>query len=238
MPLRLSLLLSVGRRFCPRNRATAPGASCPVVSALLNRLGAGLQVDPDVVARVLRASGTPALFELGNEVYDPRQGPQPGGYATAGDYLRSVSAVQQAIRNQGGKAGIVLSPYPFFYYPGAPGWGPRYKQWNEEIAQSCPTEGSCPFDAVVVHNYRLELALIKTFAPGAWMEMLLTLPEASLLNADASLERFPPEVKLWLTEVNGMFAGTVSLTLQIHSRCSFALPALLEALWSGPAPGR
>jgi len=148
------------------------------------------------------------LFELGNEVYDPRQGPQPGGYSSADDYLHDVKPVVEAIHAARGRAGIVLATSPFFYAPDAPGWGPRYAAWNRDIVSKCSQDG-CPFDAIVVHNYRLELSVLQQYRPDEWMQVLLALPEACMRNADRSMLGLPTDVKLWLTENNGMFAGMV-----------------------------
>ena len=109
--------------------------------------------DPSVPATVVATLGPQraSRFEIGNEVYDPRQGPPPNGYATAQDYLSQTSALVKAVRGQGGaRAGVTVAPCPIFYPEGSACWGGvdgRYHQWHRNISAACDGD-SCPFDAV------------------------------------------------------------------------------------------
>jgi hypothetical protein len=62
-------------------------------------------------------------FEIGNEVYDPRQGPRPNGYLTAQDYLKDTAGLVDAVHEVGANAGVTVGPCPFFYPEGSPCWG-------------------------------------------------------------------------------------------------------------------
>ena len=141
-----------------------------------------------VAARLPGGSLDGRRVELGNEVYDPRQGPPPSGYRTAQEYLASVAALAAAVRKSGGRAGVVVGPCPFFYGDDrAACWGGpagRYHQWQHNLSQayldgchaatrshgaghshgvtsaSAHAPSGCPFDAVVAHNYATDLAAI------------------------------------------------------------------------------
>ena len=108
--------------------------------------------DPSVPATVVATLGPQraSRFEIGNEVYDPRQGPPPNGYATAQDYLSQTSALVKAVRAAGARAGVTVAPCPIFYPEGSACWGGvdgRYHQWHRNISAACDGD-SCPFDAV------------------------------------------------------------------------------------------
>eukprot|EP01050_Picozoa_sp_SAG11_P029661 SAG11_NODE_8442_length_1015_cov_1.399563_1_plen_121_part_00 len=47
-------------------------------------------------------------FEIGNEVYDPAQGPQPGGYLTAQQYLADTAGLVKAVHDVGATAGVTV----------------------------------------------------------------------------------------------------------------------------------
>lgn len=159
------------------------------------------------VHRLVKASAAAAQanvrMELGNEVYDPRQGPQPGGFDDAHTYLEVAAPAMRAARGAGAhvRTAAAIAPCPFYGCD----WGPRYSAWNANISGAC-AGGRCPFDAVVAHNYIATLQFVESYDTDiARLAALLMLPEVSLLHADESLRRgFPPGVRLWMTEYNLM----------------------------------
>jgi hypothetical protein len=182
---------------------------------------------PALVARQLSPYRAPSSlrFEIGNEVYDPRQGPKPGGFLQAQDYLAATAETIAAVHKSGARAGVTLAPCPFFYFGGVNsscwgGPGGRYHHWNQNISNSCRSSQTahtahtaqgamtgCNFDAVIVHNYVSGVAVLRPFPPAHFLSVFLTLPQATMKNAVDSLRRdFPPGVTLWLTEYNTMYA--------------------------------
>lgn len=185
--------------------------------------------DPSIPALVAaqlpvdRVRGT--RFELGNEVYDPRQGPPPNGYATAQQYLAAVAPVAAAVRAVGGVPGVVVGPCPLFYGgDDAPCWGGadgRYHQWQRNVSAlyraGCASAGGCPFDAVIAHNYVADLGTIALFTlapatptapatPGGLLSAFLAMPEVTTAIGAATVRRDFPGCKLWISEFNVMYA--------------------------------
>ena len=167
--------------------------------------------DPSVPARVIRQLGglvRAPRFEIGNEVYDPRQGPQPGGYATAQEYLADTHELVEAVRDVGASAGVSIGPCPFLYPEGSDCWGGaagRYHQWHRNLSSACQqtSGGACPFDAVVVHNYVVKAAVLAPYTPAEHLSVFLAVPQVTVDHGAASMARdFADEVKLWITEFN------------------------------------
>eukprot|EP00937_MAST-01D_sp_MAST-1D-sp2_P003561 g3561.t1 len=164
---------------------------------------------PGLVASKLPAERVAgARFELGNEQYDPRQGPQPGGWRDAAQYLAAVEPVAAAVRAVGGIAGVPVAPCPFFYPDDrAACWGGpdgRYHQWQRNFSTAYANDR--PFDAVVAHNYVLDLGTLAKFAPEDFMSVFLAVPAATMANGAASMRRYFPDATLWVSEYNAMYA--------------------------------
>eukprot|EP01045_Picozoa_sp_COSAG04_P028917 COSAG04_NODE_4618_length_1987_cov_1.317267_1_plen_431_part_00 len=167
----------------------------------------------ELAAAAAARTNIPLLVEVGNEVFDAWQGPQPGGFASAVDFLAVAGPIMRAVRAAGGRVGLPLAPCPFWFPPGSAlasecfGGDPRYREWNGNVSRACGRDGGCPYDAVVVHNYYAQLATFRKYATdGARTVALLALPEATMRNADAQLAAaFPASVALWMTEYNVFF---------------------------------
>lgn len=173
--------------------------------------------DPSIPALVVKEIGLEraSRFEIGNEVYDPTQGPQPGGYSTAQEYLADTAALVKAVRDVGATAGVNVGPCPFFYPEGSPCWGGpdgRYHQWNRNISNACQATsgGACPFDAVIAHNYVTDVTVIQPYAKqgeDVMLSVFLTVPQVTIDFGAATMERdFADGIRLWITEYNTMFA--------------------------------
>ncbi len=170
-----------------------------------------LSVPTAVVSKL--GPGRATRFEIGNEVYDPRQGPPPNGYATAQDYLADTRALVAAVRAAGARAGVTLGPCPFFYAgdsASSPCWGGpggRYHRWQQNVTAACGGVGGCPFDAVVVHNYVTGVSALAGFAASELLSAFLAIPGATVANGAHTLAaEFPPGMKLWMSEYNTMYA--------------------------------
>jgi hypothetical protein len=171
--------------------------------------------DPSIPALVVSKLGLEraSRFECGNEVYDPRQGPQPGGYATAQDYLADTKELIGAVRSVGGRAGVTIGPCPFFYPVGSNCWGGengRYHQWHRNLSSACQgsSGGACPFDAIIAHNYVTDVKLIAAFAPPQMLSVFLAVPQVTMDFGAASMKRdFADGLRLWVSEFNTMFAS-------------------------------
>jgi hypothetical protein len=166
--------------------------------------------DPAIPDRIITALGVERAgwWEIGNEVYDPRQGPPPTGFTTAQEYLETTSAVVTAIQKRGARAAVAISPCPFFYPANSSCWGGldgRYHQWNKNVSLACHG-GSCPFDAVVAHNYITDVSTFRPFASTDWLSVLLAIPEATAINAAVNAPLLYPGAAVWITEFNVMFA--------------------------------
>lgn len=141
-------------------------------------------------------------WEVGNEVYDPRQGPLPSGYTTAQDYLKATQEVVTTIqRLSSDDQSMPILLRPEFKLVGANG---RYHMWNRNISHAC-TNGLCPFDAVIAHNYIADASICRLFSPQQF-SVLMTLPEATAINAATNAARMYPGAKVWVTDYNVMFA--------------------------------
>eukprot|EP00039_Didymoeca_costata_P033086 m.40651 g.40651 ORF g.40651 m.40651 type:complete len:560 (+) comp9691_c0_seq1:267-1946(+) len=174
--------------------------------------------DISVPSMVVQALGLKraSRFEVGNEVYDPRQGPPLKGFATVAEYYQLTKPVFQAIRNAGAKSAVPLSPCPLFYPANSSCWGGingRYHQWNHNVSLLCSISSedkavSCPFDALVGHNY---VADVKSFAPypneSHWLPLFLTMPFLSISNSVNNIQRIYPDgnVKMWMSEYNAFY---------------------------------
>lgn len=153
-------------------------------------------------------------WEIGNEVYDPRAGPPPTGYLTAQDYLADTADLLKAVHAVGANAGVPVAPCPFFYPDGSPCWGGvtgRYHKWNRNISDAChATSGegrACPFEAVIAHNYAVDVNALKPYAPDQMMSVYLTIPQVTTDYGAATMARdFPGGTKLWLSEFNAFYA--------------------------------
>ena len=173
---------------------------------------AGGGVDTTVPAKVVAALGTERAtrFEIGNEVYDPRQGPPPNGYSTAQDYLRDTAGLVAAVRNVGGRAGVVVGPCPMFWTVEGKCWGypnGRYHQWAKNISSACNAT-ACPFDAIIAHNYVVDVSIISEYRSSAenMLSVFLAVPQVTMDNAAAAMQRdYPPNIKLWVTEYNTFY---------------------------------
>lgn len=147
--------------------------------------------------------------------YDPRQGPQPNGYLTAQDYLADTKDLIAAVRGVGAKAGVVVAPCPFFYPEGSPCWGGvdgRYHQWQRNISAACQgstaaqSSKDCPFDAVIAHNYVVDVSVIKPFEQEEFLGVYLSVPQVTTDYGAATMAReFGDGVSLWITEFNVMY---------------------------------
>ena len=171
--------------------------------------------DPTIPALVVSKLGLAraSRFEIGNEVYDPRQGPPPNGYATAQDYLADTKALISAVRAVGGRAGVTIGPCPFFYPAGSNCWGGengRYHQWHRNLSTACQgsSGGACPFDAIIAHNYVTDVNLLHQFTPPQYLSVFLVVPQVTMDFGAASMQRdFADGLRLWVTEFNTMFAS-------------------------------
>eukprot|EP01043_Picozoa_sp_COSAG02_P057252 COSAG02_NODE_6917_length_3288_cov_87.007972_2_plen_764_part_01 len=152
-------------------------------------------------------------FEIGNEVYDPRQGPRPNGYKTAQDYLSDAAGLIDAVHNVGANAGVTVGPCPFFYPEGSPCWGGpsgRYHKWNQNISDACQATsgGACPFEAVVAHNYVTDVSVLKDYPPEEMLSVYLAVPQVTIDAGAATMARdFADGIRLWITEFNTMYAS-------------------------------
>lgn len=152
-------------------------------------------------------------FEIGNEVYDPRQGPPPNGYTTAQHYLADTEALIEQVRAVGATAGVTIGPCPFFYPNGSDCWGGengRYHQWHRNLSKACrrTSDGGCPFDALIAHNYVTTVELIGAFQPKQMLSVFLAVPQVTMDFGAASMRRdFGEGIRLWVTEFNTMYAG-------------------------------
>lgn len=137
----------------------------------------------DVPGRIVQqlGHGRASKFEIGNEVYDPAEGPRDGGYKTAQDYLEDTRELIKAVRAAGGKAGVTVAPCPFFFATpdngmpkGSECWGGpngRYHQWQRNLSAACTSApgGACPFDAVIAHAYQISIMSFAAYKPNEYL---------------------------------------------------------------------
>lgn len=172
---------------------------------------------PQLVAERLDRPGG-LRFEIGNEVYDPRQGPPCAngtigcGFATAQDYMAATSELIRAAHAlPGGRVGVTAAPCPFFYPEGSACWGGvegRYHKWNANLSKLCSeaADGESRCDAVVAHDYPQPFSLA-AIADEHLLSAYLAIPGVTIDFGVASLRReYPAGTKLWVTEFNTMYA--------------------------------
>jgi hypothetical protein len=180
----------------------------------------GTAADVGVPALIAQRLGQPGngsglLFEIGNEVYDPRQGPPPSGFSTADEYLDATSGLVRAVHAlPGARVGFTAGPCPFFYPEGSDCWGGvhgRYHQWNANLSRACTkraADAGLRCDAVVVHDYVTEPKLLSPLDDAHLLSAFLMVPQVSIDNGVATLDRsYPPGTRIWLSEYNTMYAS-------------------------------
>ena len=197
--------------------------------------GADPAVPSLIAARIGGARAARLKLEIGNEVYNPRQGPQPGGFATAQDYLSATAALREAAHAvPGARVGVCASPCPLFFPEGSACWGGsegRYHKWNANLSRGCREDsgGARRCDAVVGHNYIFPHDTLAPLADGQLLGGYLAAPQVTMDFGVASLARdYPAGTKLWISEYNTQYADAwngradAPSTACPHCRLAFA----------------
>ena len=162
--------------------------------------------------RMARAAGVTLRVEIGNESYDPAQGPKPGGFRDGAEFVEKTRKYVTALKEAGATVAVPVCPCPFFF--NKPCWGgggesyAKWAHWNGNISAAA-ADGSYPIDGLVAHNYPVDLL---SFQQGNWKgdsefsEAYLSMPEATMMNADAQLETYPDGLTVWISEYNVQYA--------------------------------
>ena len=161
--------------------------------------------------RMAQADDITLRVEIGNESYDPNQGPKPGGFHNGAEFVEKTRKYVHALKEVGASVAVPVCPCPFFF--NKPCWGggesyAKWAHWNGNISAAA-ADGSYPIDGLVAHNYPVDLLSMQQ---GNWKgasemsEAYLSMPEATMLNADAQLGTFPAGLTVWISEYNVQYS--------------------------------
>jgi hypothetical protein len=203
---------------------------------------------PALVAKRLGqpGSGRGLRFEMGSEEYGAAKGfPQPGGFFGSPDYISAVTDLIAAVHKlPGARVGVGVHPCPFVYPAGTMGGHGsgkcydnhtnaigRFHEWNANLSRICTersAQGAGRCDAVIVHIYKCNPAMLSLMGDDQLLTTFLAVPEVMVDNAVASLRRdYPDGTKLWISEYNTFWEAASHGAADVPSRtCSKCRPAI------------